>query len=213
VTDPRPAPFLIGGALALDFLNSIATLVDTPVEWISSGEDLLVWLHTAQVVPREVLTSMRRTALPGELDAVSAQARALREWFRGFVDEHRGKPLRAEALKELAPLNRVLEREQEYGQIVLREHRQEPAVRSSLAWRPMRRWQTPDTLLLPLVRAMADLVCDEDFSYIKGCEGHMCTLLFVNRTPGRGRRWCSMAVCGNRAKQVAHRRREQRGGP
>jgi predicted RNA-binding Zn ribbon-like protein len=210
VADSRPAPFFIGGAPALDFLNSIATPVDTPVEWITSGEDLVEWLGEAKLVPREVLASIRRAALPGELDAVAAQARALREWFRGFIDGHRGKPLRPEALKELAPLNRVLERDQEYGQIVKRERGKDPAMWSALAWRPLRRWQTPDTLLLPIAKSMAELVCNEDFSHIKGCEGSTCTLFFLDGTHGRRRRWCSMAVCGNRAKQAAHRKRERR---
>lgn len=34
-----------------------------------------------------------------------------------------------------------------------------------------------------------------------------CTLLFADHTRGHRRRWCSMAQCGNRAKQVAHRHR------
>ena len=210
MADPRPSPFFVGGAPALDFLNSIATPVDTPVEWITSGEDLLQWLDEAKLVPKDVLASMRRTAVPGEFDAVAAQARALREWFREFVDEHKGKPLRVETLKELAPLNRVLQRDEEYGQIAKRERGEDPAMRSALVWLPLRRWQTPDTLLLPIVKSMAELVCNEDFSHVKGCEGPTCTLFFLDSTHGRARRWCSMAACGNRAKQAAHRKRERR---
>lgn len=46
---------------------------------------------------------------------------------------------------------------------------------------------------------------------VGACPGHDCGWLFVNRS-GR-RRWCQMAVCGNRAKQAAHTRRHggQRG--
>jgi predicted RNA-binding Zn ribbon-like protein len=62
-------------------------------------------------------------------------------------------------------------------------------------------------VLLPIARALADLVCTEDFTFVKACEGPPCTLLFVDRTRGRVRRWCSMAICGNRAKQAAHRAR------
>jgi predicted RNA-binding Zn ribbon-like protein len=209
--DPRPDPFFLADAPALDFLNSIATPVDTPVEWLTSGEDLLGWLHAAQLVPPDVLKSMRRTAVPGELDAVAAQARALREWFRGFVRKHKGKRLKYDALKELAPLNSVLERDQEYGQIVRRERDPDDETQSDLVWRPARRWQTPDSLLSPIAKAMAELVSNSDFSYVKACEGTTCTLLFFDRTHGRARRWCSMSVCGNRAKQAAHRERGRRG--
>ena len=210
MADQRPAPFFIADALALDFLNSIATPLDTVIEWLACGEDLLTWLQAADLVPPEVLTSLRRTAVPGELDAVCAQARALREWFRGFVHQHKGKRLRPEVLKELAPLNRILERDLEYGQVVKRERGPDPETPSGLVWRPTRRWQNPDSLLLPIAKSMAELVTDNDFSYVKACEGPTCTLLFLDRTHGRARRWCSMATCGNRAKQAAHRKRERR---
>jgi len=210
MTDSRPAPFFVGGAPALDFLNSIATPIDVPVEWITSGEHLVDWLRAANMVPPDVLAAMRRMAVPGELDGVAAQARALREWFRGFVEQHRGKPLRPDTLSELAPLNRVLERDQEYWQIVKRDRAETPAIRSGLAWRPLRRWQAPDTLLQPIAKAMAELACNEDFSHVRGCDRAPCTLFFLDRTNGHRRRWCSMAVCGNRAKQAAYRKRERR---
>jgi predicted RNA-binding Zn ribbon-like protein len=210
MADPRPAPLFIADAPALDFLNSIASPAGTPVEWLGSGEELLEWLQTAQLAPPEIVSQMRRTAVPGELDAVASQARALREWFRGFVQQHKGKRLRAEALKELAPLNRILERDLEYGQLVKRERGQDSEPGSGLIWRPVRRWQTPDSLLLPIARSMAELVSNDDFSQIKACEGPTCTLLFLDRTHGRAKRWCSMAMCGNRAKQAAHRKRGRR---
>src|SRR5579859_3265113 len=40
VIDARPPPIFVGDTRALDFLNSIATPVDTAVEWLSSGSDL-----------------------------------------------------------------------------------------------------------------------------------------------------------------------------
>ena len=102
----RPTAMFIADSCGLDFLNSIATPVDEPVEFIGSGEDYLHWLRDAELVPAGVLASLRRRARPGELDDVAARARALREWFRGFVDDCRGKPLPATALKRLEPLNR-----------------------------------------------------------------------------------------------------------
>jgi predicted RNA-binding Zn ribbon-like protein len=53
------------------------------------------------------------------------------------------------------------------------------------------------------------LVCEEDLSDVKACEGAHCTLLFADHTRGRSRRWCSMAICGNRAKVTAHRDRQK----
>ena len=55
-----------------------------------------------------------------------------------------------------------------------------------------------------------DLVCHTDFRLIRACEGTACTLMFLDRTKAHARRWCSMAVCGNRAQAAAHRARASR---
>lgn len=56
---------------------------------------------------------------------------------------------------------------------------------------------------------MARLMVEEDFTQVKACEGPACTLMFADHTRGHARRWCSMSVCGNRAKVAAHRRRKK----
>ena len=198
----RPPAIFVGDALGLDFLNSIATPVDTAIDWIDDGEGYLSWLAQAHLVRGDVLRDMRARALPGELDKVAGQARSLREWFRGFVRLHKGRPLTAEVLAELEPLNRLLERDKTFSRISLA-----PAGRWPFQLEALRRWRSPDSLLLTAAEALAQLVCTEDFSRIKACEGPACTLLFVDHTRGQARRWCAMAVCGNRAKQAAHRLR------
>jgi len=197
----RPDAQFVADDPGLDFLNSIATPVDVVVDWIDSGEGLLAWMEQAGMVPAATLQAIREHAMPDEIDRVAAQARSLRTWFRAFVDERRGRSLSAGDLEALGPLNRLLERDERFSGIVAN------ADEDGLELRSMRRWRTPESLLLPIGEALAKLVCEVDFCDIKACEGHACTLLFVDRTRGRGRRWCSMAVCGNRAKQAAHRNR------
>ena len=201
--DRHGSAIFVGDAPGLDFLNSIATPADTTIDWIDSGEGLLNWLEQAQLVPAGALETIRAQALPGELDKVADQARNLREWFRGFVQKHKGRPLVLESLSELEPLNRLLERDERFSRIAI-EHKAQPA---RLALQVVRRWRSPEALLLPIGEALAQFVCTEDFSCVKACEGPACTLLFADHTRGRGRRWCSMAICGNRAKQAAHRQR------
>ena len=199
----RLPAILIADSLGLDFLNSIATPVDTPIDWLDSGDGLLKWLDQAKLVPADALDELRARAMPGELDKVADQARALREWFRGFVRKHMGRPLTPKALRQLGPLNRLLERDEAFSQIS--RHRHDDGDRLEL--QTMRRWRSPESLLLPIGEALAKFVCEEDFADVKACEGHSCTLVFADRTRRRARRWCSMAICGNRAKQAAHRER------
>jgi predicted RNA-binding Zn ribbon-like protein len=201
----RPPAIFVGDAPGLDFLNSIATPVDIRIDWIADGRGLLAWLDQAQLVPTAALKSLRTRARAGDLDKVAEEARRLREWFRGFVQQHKGRPLSGGDLAQLAPLNRLLERDDAFRRIVVPGARKDvPLVLESA-----RRWRTPEALLLPIGEAMAELVTVEDFSHVKACEGPACTLLFADHTRGHARRWCSMAICGNRAKQAAHRQRHK----
>jgi predicted RNA-binding Zn ribbon-like protein len=204
----KPPALFITDSAGLNFLNSIATPVDTEIDWISDGEGLLAWLEQAQLVPMAVLDAMRKQAKPGELDRVAAQARSLREWFRTFVREHLGRPLKAVDPADLQPLNRLLARDEGFGQLVA--HRRGKIT--TLEFRRERRWHSAESLLVPIGEAMATLLAEEDFAGVKKCEGATCTLIFADRTRARSRRWCSMGLCGNRAKQIAHRQRvkEQR---
>jgi predicted RNA-binding Zn ribbon-like protein len=205
---PRPPAIFIADSLGLDFLNSVATPVDTPVDWLDSGDGLLRWLAQAKLVPADALDELKARAMPGELDKVADQARALREWFRRFVRKHMGRPLPAKALQELGPLNKLLQRDETFTQISrtqISRHRERDEDRFEL--QVVRRWRSSESLLLPIGQALAKFVCEEDFARVKACEGHSCTLVFADHTRGQARRWCSMAICGNRAKQAAHRNR------
>jgi predicted RNA-binding Zn ribbon-like protein len=60
----------------------------------------------------------------------------------------------------------------------------------------------------PIAEAAADLICNQDFRLIRSCGDSTCTLVFLDRTNAHTRRWCNMAVCGNRAKAAAYRARK-----
>jgi hypothetical protein len=69
-------------------------------------------------------------------------------------------------------LNKLLQRDETFSQIS--RHRERDGDRFEL--RPMRRWRSPESLLLPVGEALAKFVCEEDFAHVKACEGHKCTL-------------------------------------
>src|SRR5215469_13087474 len=150
--DTRLPAMFIAGDPGLDFLNSIGTPVDK----------VMKWLEQAELVPPEAAATIRANCFPGELDAVAAQARALREWFRSFLLAHRGRSLTQDSLHELGPLNRILERDDAYGVIVARPvHAADRSASSGLEWRTLRRWRTPDSLLLPIAHAIANFLTSE----------------------------------------------------
>ena len=152
----RSPAIFIADSLGLDFLNSIATPVDTPVDWLGNGDGLLGWLAQAKLVPADALDELKARAMPGELDTVADQTRALREWFRGFVRKHMGRPLTPRSLQQLDPLNRLLERDEAFSRIS--RHHNGDGVHLEL--RMMRRWRSPESLLLPIGEALATFVFD-----------------------------------------------------
>ena len=69
--------------------------------------------------------------------------------------------------------------------------------------------QTAAALLALVARDAVELLTGPLRDRIRECEGHGCTVLFVDASRGGRRRWCSMDVCGARSKMAAYRRRRQ----
>jgi predicted RNA-binding Zn ribbon-like protein len=201
VSAAKPSYKFVADAIGLDFLNA---LVD-PGGAIADGESFMRWIEQAGLVPTDALQSLRAKAVPGEMDAVAAQARAFGEWFRGFVQDHKGNPLPADTIDRLQPLNQILGRDIRVGKVDARDTINDRIAGSGLKWTSERAYRSPDMLLLPIAQAMAELVCVEEFGNVRRCEGLGCKFLFLDRSRGQARRWCSMAVCGNRAKQATRR--------
>lgn len=206
MTFDRPPPFFVADHPALDFLNTLAAPRAAPVDWVADGKDLLAWLEEARLIDRAAAPKIRGWGTDA-LDEVAREAREFRQWLRGFVIARRGKPLRATAAA-LAPLNELLAADNSFQRVEAVGRGAADRRRLLLCRAP--RWETPRELLVPIAQAAADLICNHDFRLIRSCEGSACILLFLDRTKAGARRWCSMAVCGNRAKAAAHRARRAR---
>lgn len=72
---------------------------------------------------------------------------------------------------------------------------------------PGRRWSIDETAglarpVLEIAREAGDLLATTELAQVRACPGSDCGWLFLDRS-GR-RRWCTMEVCGNRAKARRH---------
>ncbi|MBE9034171.1 CGNR zinc finger domain-containing protein [aff. Roholtiella sp. LEGE 12411] len=204
----RPAPFFIAGHLALDFLNTIAAPQGEPIEWLSSGLDLLDWLERAKMLDVEVKQRFRTENSSDILDSVAKEARELREWMRGFVTRHAGHPIGVSVLAELDLLNQLLERDKAFQQI--EAARSEQNAVNALVCKKHRYLTQPEQLLQIIAEEIANYVCTADFTLMRRCENPTCTLWFYDTTKSHARRWCSMSLCGNRSKAAAYRTRAKR---
>ena len=59
----------------------------------------------------------------------------------------------------------------------------------------------------PLVATAVRLSLEGRWDRLKLCDMHTCRYAFYDGSRNRSGRWCSMAICGNRAKTRAYRRR------
>lgn len=199
----RPPAIFVGDALALDFLNTVAAPVDAMVDFLDSGEALLAWMVQARLIDAGQAQDIRGTTGPEALDDIARQARELREWFRGFVASRKGRRLTVEDLAASERLNDILEADDTFNTLVAGDGSSD----APLQLQSVRRNRAADSLLFVIASSLAEFICDEPFIDVKECEGPGCGFFFADRTRGRARRWCSMAMCGNRAKQAAHRGR------
>lgn len=193
----------VGDHSALDLLNTVAAPRGAPIEWIASGRDLVDWLVDAHLLNAIDGARVVDLSSRARLDEVAAEARNLREWFRVLVAQTKKGGKKALGNADLSRLNEILAAFPTYARLSRSNEKLDVVVE--------RRWSEPRELLAPIAEAMADLLSDADFALVKECENPPCTLWFYDRTKGHRRRWCSPAVCGNRAKVAAFRARRKPG--
>ncbi len=153
--------------------------------------DVLAWLKQVALWPGD-----DRAAPPKGL---ATAARALREAVRLIVA--RKADGKAGGKPDLAPLNDALAA----GGGHLAVH---PLPDGGVRIARIHAAGNAAQCLVPLAEAAADLLAHGDFGRVRQCESDECTLWFYDRTKSHRRRWCSMALCGNRHKVAAFRKRE-----
>ncbi len=58
-----------------------------------------------------------------------------------------------------------------------------------------------------LARSFARFLVEGDLSRVRKCSEPTCTLYFFDESKAGRRKWCSMSLCGNRAKATNHYRK------
>ncbi|MBK3570445.1 MULTISPECIES: CGNR zinc finger domain-containing protein [unclassified Streptomyces] len=116
-------------------------------------------------------------------------ARELRESLRAALLAHAGHP----AHQDVTPLGELLAR----APLLLALDDRDGSARLAPA--------DPEPLLSRVASAIAQSLVAGTWPRLKACEAPTCHWAYYDRSPaGRGR-WCSMAVCGARAKMRRYR--------
>ncbi|HET9488495.1 MAG TPA: ABATE domain-containing protein [Methylomirabilota bacterium] len=186
---------LIGGRLCVDFANTVYA-PDDPAGALGDFDDLVAFLQAAGAVDgggaRELRALARRRPRQGA--AAFAGALALRDTLRGWlVALEAGAPVQRAWVRVI---NGILRSDVAYPQLLARRDR----------WVLVHRRSRPSPLaaLVPLARSAAELMQEGPAAPVRKCASEKCLLYFYDGSRRRTRRWCSMAVCGNRMKVAAH---------
>ncbi len=96
---------------------------------------------------------------------------------------------------------------------IVNAHARRPALRRRFVVDGSAQWDQlcARAALATIANAAIELLStDINRSGLRRCEGERCHLLFVDTSPARRRRWCSMQRCGNRHKVRTHRAKHLR---
>lgn len=204
MADIRRSFIKVGSDLAVDFANT-GQVENDPDGALRSWRGLVDFLELRAAVSRPEGASLRAM---GEKDARACaaaldQALALRETIRAMLEAMASRrPLQAEWV---AAVNQALV----WGAGSSRLERHATGWR--LGFSPS--WTEPFRALAPIGRSIADLAVLGRGISIRKCANPRCRLYFRDRSRAGRRRWCSMAVCGNRMKVAAHALRHGRRQP
>ncbi|MEV6416896.1 ABATE domain-containing protein [Kribbella sp. NPDC051718] len=168
-------PF-VGGRIALNFVGTLGKRSTEQLERLRTPEDLTRWVELAGL--GSISTD------EADLEA----ARVLREALYTLT---------------LATLDRAPLRRADVELVNEWAARETPAPALKIRADALRRSDpqpSASEVLAVVARDGIELLSGPESDSIRECEDPACTLLFVDSSRGRRRRWCSMSSCGARAK-------------
>jgi predicted RNA-binding Zn ribbon-like protein len=176
---------------SLDFVNTRLDREGHGVEHLDAPRDLADWLRAAKLIRGTTHVD----------DALLADAIELRE----AIDV----ALRASVAGDVVPSAAL----RVVNQWLATHVAQPPRLRVSndLTVLDTDATQAPDIrqALARIALDAAQLLGTEKRARLRVCPGAECGGRFLDDSPAGRRRWCSMAVCGNRHKAASHRNRQR----
>jgi predicted RNA-binding Zn ribbon-like protein len=189
VVDGLRLPARVSGHPALDFCNTRAGWDgDAAAEYLADYEHLVVWAGFVGILRPDQVTVLRQRARLSARTAARVVERA--KAFRGHLYAVLREPASSPAWDAVA--DQVGAAAQ-----ALYLHRAGDTIRWEIA--------SAADLSAPLAAtawSAAELLTSSTLRRVRACAGTGCGWLFLDPT-GR-RRWCVMAVCGNRQKARRH---------
>ncbi|WP_028922380.1 CGNR zinc finger domain-containing protein [Pseudonocardia acaciae] len=202
--DDWPPISFVGGHPSLDFLNTAGGRTKArDVERLERFTDAIGWARAAGVLDAAEAGELATLADadPASAAAAVADLHAQREALHAFLlasidGSVDGSPAPAEARARVES-----DLISGYRAARLSDRLDDDAG----AWLVSAAEQGLGLIGRRLALATGALLAGPDRGHIRVC--HRCSWLFLDPSPSKRRRWCSMAVCGNRTKAGRHYQR------
>jgi predicted RNA-binding Zn ribbon-like protein len=193
-TSPIKLP---GGRLVIDFVNASASTGEF------SWEQLIHFLAATHIVTADravqllALPQTQPQAADGLLSKAGTLGSALRKTLTALLRKQRI------AAEWVAPINETLRITEGHDEL----------VPGPGGWKIefMAREGGLEWLLAAVARSGAELIAEGGQARLRLCANPQCGLFFYDTSRTQQRRWCSMAVCGNRSKVASFARRHAAG--
>jgi len=163
------------------FVNTLD--IDDSIEHLNAPDALSAWLREHGLVAR------RPDVRPADLK----RARAVREALRELLLANNGASLDPEAIELL-------------NSAAARAHVR-PTFDGPASWRIEPGASGVDEGIGRLLAIVFRAMDDGSWERLKACPEHTCHWAFFDHSKNRSGTWCTMRVCGNRAKARAYRER------
>lgn len=184
---------LSGGALALDFANTVGGTHFRPThDHLREYGDIVGFAELAGALEKAAGKRLRQRAErePTRAQAVYALGLALREsiWAvfsalaSGEVPREGDLDLISDAAASAAARSRLV-----YD-------------REGIGWSLPSDGDVLERPLWEIARSAADVLTSTERDRVKQCASETCEWVFLDRSKNHSRRWCDMSDCGNRAK-------------
>jgi predicted RNA-binding Zn ribbon-like protein len=186
-------PRLLGGAPALDFVNTVDPRRGRDVhEYLDTPAALAAWAEHADVATKTHVGDRR--ALRRAIDVREALYRA----FLAAVAGRRPAP---------ADLDRIRD-------AYVATLQQATLARDGESYR----WRVPasagvDAILHPVLESALELLSSPALARVRECTADDCGWLFLDASRNATRRWCSMDGCGAKMKMRRYRARGRSKSP
>jgi predicted RNA-binding Zn ribbon-like protein len=193
--------YFVGHHLCLDFMNTLVADGGQLVELLPTFADFVAWASAATLVTAQEAQWIV-AQWSGQPEAAVVLQQALQ--FRATIQTMLKTNLSGQATPAVVvdAINIWLGQQSGYTEVI--------RVGEQFTKRYHTTIHTPRQLLAPIAHSAADLLCYADWALVRKCENPACVLYFYDTSKNHSRRWCSMSLCGNRAKAAAHYLRKKR---